>query len=117
MSQAEQPQSDAATQPAGERGTRSTLTGVVVSTKMAKTITVQVERTFRHAKYGKYVRRRNRYHAHVEQPVNLGDEVEIISARPMSASKRWRFVRVVKSAADRGVEVSAIGSDKLGGQS
>lgn len=117
MSQAEQPQSDAAAQPAGERGTRNTLTGVVVSNKMAKTITVQVERTFQHSKYGKYVRRRKRYHAHVEQPVNLGDEVEIVATRPMSALKRWRFVRVVKAAADRGIEVSAISGDKVGGQS
>lgn len=100
-----------------ERTARRIQVGVVVSNKVAKTITVQIERTFRHPKYGKYVRKREKYHAHTEVPVNVGDEVEIMSIRPMSALKRWRLVRVVKAAADRGVEISAIGGDQIGGQS
>jgi small subunit ribosomal protein S17 len=117
MTQPQDPALNEGAEATAERGTRRTLTGVVVSTKMAKTITVQVERTFKHTKYGKYVRRRKRYHAHVETPVSLGDEVEIVASRPLSASKRWRFVRVVKAGADRGVEVSAIDADKNGGNS
>ena len=96
-------------QPTSERTPRRTLTGTVVSTKMAKTITVQVERTYRHAKYGKFMRERKRYHAHVEEgQVNLGDLVEIMSARPISKLKRWRLVRVVAAAVERGAEVSAV---------
>lgn len=118
MSQAQEPSADSSAPTTGDgRAARRTLTGVVVSNKMANTITVQVERTYQHPKYGKYVRRRNRHHAHVEIPVNVGDEVEIMATRPMSALKRWRFVRVVKAAADRGVEISAIGEEKLGGNS
>lgn len=118
MSQAQEPNAvTGAASPEGDRTIRRTLTGVVVSNKMAKTITVQVERTYQHPKYGKYVRRRKRYHAHVETPVSVGDEVEIMATRPLSALKRWRFVRVVKAAADRGIEVSSIGAEKSGGNS
>ena len=46
------------------RGLRRTLTGTVTSTKMANTITVLVQRTYKHPKYGKYMRRNNKYHAH-----------------------------------------------------
>jgi small subunit ribosomal protein S17 len=105
----ESSQSAQAGESAPERTPRRTLTGTVVSTKMAKTITVQVERTYRHAKYGKFMRERKRYHAHVEEgQVNLGDMVEIMSSRPLSKLKRWRLVRVVAAAVERGAEVSAI---------
>lgn len=115
MSQAHDPSAaPGASAAESDRTIRRTLTGVVVSNKMAKTITVQVERTYQHPKYGKYVRRRKRYHAHVETHVNVGDEVEIMATRPLSALKRWRFVRVVKAAADRGIEISAIGADRVG---
>jgi len=91
------------------RTPRRTLVGTVVSTKMKKTITVQVERMYKHAKYGKYLRERERFHAHDEEGVaKMGDVVEIMSARPMSKLKRWRFVKVVSAGVDRGAEVSEI---------
>ncbi|MCC7011949.1 MAG: 30S ribosomal protein S17 [Planctomycetes bacterium] len=91
------------------RSTRRTLRGTVVSTKMQKTITVQVERMYKHAKYGKYLRERKRYHVHAEDgAAKNGDLVEIMSIRPMSKLKRWRLVRVVTAAVDRGAEVSEI---------
>ena len=86
------------------------MVGVVVSTKMDKTITVQVERMYKHPKYGKYIRERKRYHAHApEGGVSNGDVVEVMSTRPISKTKRWRLVRVVTKSVERGAEVSDIG--------
>jgi small subunit ribosomal protein S17 len=91
------------------RTPRRTMTGTVVSTKMDKTIVVQVERMYRHPKYGKYIRERKRYHVHADNgAAKLGDVVEIMSTRPMSKLKRWRLVSVVTAAVDRGAEVSEI---------
>jgi small subunit ribosomal protein S17 len=82
-----------------ERGTRRTLRGTVVSDRMAKTITVRVERVFKHAKYGKYIRRHKQYHVHDEErAAHVGDEVEILECRPMSKLKRWRLISVVRKA-------------------
>ena len=79
-----------------ERHSRRTLIGIVGSAKTEKTITVEVERTFKHPKYGKYLRRRKRYMAHDEQgSARPGDTVEIASTRAMSKRKRWRLLRVV----------------------
>ena len=81
------------------RHDRRTLIGIVTSTKADKTITVEVERTFKHAKYGKYLRRRKRYLAHDEEGLaRVGDTVEITSTRPLSKRKRWRLLRVVRRA-------------------
>lgn len=77
------------------RSTRRTLSGVVTSTKATKTITVEVERTYRHPKYGKYVRKNKRYLVHDEkETASLGDTVTIGAARPLSARKRYRLVEV-----------------------
>jgi small subunit ribosomal protein S17 len=93
------------------RGHRRTMTGRVTSTRMKDTITVLVERTFRHPKYGKYMRKNKRYHAHAEEGrAAPGDLVEIVAARPMSRLKRWRLVRVVEAARERGIEVSVASS-------
>src|SRR5688572_29868855 len=95
---------------ARERSPRRTMVGVVVSTKMDKTITVQVERMYKHPKYGKYIRERKRYHAHApEGGVSNGDVVEVMSTRPISKTKRWRLVKVVTKSVERGAEVSDIG--------
>jgi small subunit ribosomal protein S17 len=81
------------------RNNRRTLEGIVTSDKMAKTITVSVNRTYKHAKYKKIVREQKKYHAHDEQgEAHVGDRVEIMSCRPMSRLKRWRLVRVVEKA-------------------
>jgi len=92
------------------RTPRRTMVGTVVSTKMEKTLTVQVERMYRHAKYGKFLRERKRYHVHApEGGASLGDVVEVMSTRPISKLKRWRLVKVVTKAVERGAEVSEIG--------
>jgi len=89
------------------RHVRRTLVGTVTSDRMKNTITVLVERTFRHPKYGKFVRENKRYHAHDErEEAGIGDRVEIMATRPISRLKRWRLVRVVEAAAERGFEVA-----------
>ncbi len=89
------------------RNLRATLIGRVTSDKTSKTITVRVGRTFKHPKYNKYVRRDKRYHAHDEGEVaGVGDLVEIMATRPLSKLKRWRLVRVVEAAPDRGVDLT-----------
>ena len=80
-------------------GSQHTLTGLVVSSKMQKTITVRVERLVKHPKYGKYVRRTTKVLAHDEQGEGReGDIVDIAECRRVSARKAWRLVRVVKRA-------------------
>lgn len=78
-----------------DRGRRKVRKGVVVSTKMAKTVTVRVERTMRHPQYGKVIRLSKKYYAHDEEPGTLreGDTVTIVETRPISKLKRWRVVR------------------------
>ena len=73
--------------------------GIVTSTKMAKTISVNVERLVKHPRYGKYIRRRTRLIAHDENEVaKAGDRVEVSFSRPLSKTKRWRLVRGVRPA-------------------
>ncbi len=97
-----------------ERHPRRTLTGRVTSTKMHKTITVLVERTSKHPKYGKYVRTNKRYHAHDEQEVaGEGDLVEIMSTRPMSKLKAWRLVSVLQAAPERAAEIETSSAPAL----
>jgi small subunit ribosomal protein S17 len=67
-----------------------------------KTIVVEVTRNFRDPVYGKYVKRRRKYHAHDEtEQFRTNDLVEIRECRPMSATKRWEATRLV----ERPVEV------------
>ena len=82
-----------------QRGRRRVVTGVVTSDKMNKTRRVEIPRLVKHARYGKYIRRRTVCHVHDEQnESHMGDTVEIMEARPTSKLKRWRLVRVVKKA-------------------
>lgn len=75
------------------------LRGTVLGNRMDKSITVRVERTYRHPKYGKFVRRHKKYMAHDESgQAGVGDMVEIASCRPLSKHKRWRLVRIVEKA-------------------
>lgn len=67
--------------------------GTVVSTKMNKTVVVKVERTLRHPRYGKVIKRSKKLYAHNEdKPVQVGDTVTVIETRPLSKLKRWRVV-------------------------
>jgi small subunit ribosomal protein S17 len=82
-----------------ERGSGRTLTGVVKSNKMAKTIVVEVVRTVRHAKYAKFLKKRARYYAHDEKgEAGVGDKVIIVESRPLSKLKRWRLQNIAQKA-------------------
>jgi len=86
----------------GKTTGRRIVEGIVTRDKMAKTRRVEVERLVRHAKYGKFVKRRTVCYAHDEKnESHLGDTVEIIESRPLSKLKRWELVRVVKKAPSR----------------
>jgi len=90
---------------------RKVMQGRVVSTKMQKTVIVEVESTYTHPLYGKVVRRASRFKAHNADPVvaQLGDLVKIIEARPMSHEKRWRVNAIVQ----RGIVVEEIREKEL----
>jgi len=67
-----------------------TLSGLVVSDRMDKTITVKVERRVKHPVYGKFIRRSTKLHAHDgENECRLGDSVTVVECRPLSKSKTW----------------------------
>ena len=69
------------------------LQGVVISDKMDKTVTVQVERRFKHTLYKKFIRRSKKYAAHDEtNAVKVGDVVKIQECRPISKRKKWEVV-------------------------
>lgn len=71
--------------------------GIVASVKMNKTIVVEVTRLNRHPKYEKFVRQKTRFYVHDEEnKATEGDRVEIAETRPLSKTKRWRLVRILK---------------------
>ncbi len=79
-----------------------TLTGRVVSSKMQKTVAVEVERLVKHDTYGKFIRRTTKLLAHDENgESHEGDLVTIVPCRPMSRRKSWRVASVVEKAAGR----------------
>lgn len=80
------------------RDKRKILIGTVVSHKMDKTIVVSVERTVKHPRYGKYIRKTSKFYAH--DPLNAckeGDFVKIVESRPLSHLKRWRLLEIIQS--------------------
>jgi len=71
--------------------------GTVISSKMDKTVVVEVARLIRDPLYGKYIRRRSRFMAHDEKnECKIGDLVRILETRPLSRRKRWRVSSIVK---------------------
>lgn len=73
--------------------------GQVVSDRRNKTRAVKVDYQQMHNKYGKYLRRQAKYHVHDENNQSKrGDWVQIAPCRPLSKTKAWRLVRVVKEA-------------------
>jgi small subunit ribosomal protein S17 len=81
------------------RGYRKVREGLVVSDKMDKTIVVEVEDRVKHGLYGKVLRRTSKLKAHDEaNTAGIGDRVQIMETRPLSATKRWRLVSVVEKA-------------------
>ncbi len=82
-----------------ERGNRKSRIGVVVSNKMAKTVVVKVDRRVPDPKYGKIVKRAEKYKAHDENNAcQIGDKVRIVETRPMSKDKRWRVAETLEKA-------------------
>jgi len=74
---------------------RKTMTGRVVSSKMDKTVVVQVETRRRHPLYKKTIRKTTNFKAHDENnECGLGDVVRILETRPLSKDKRWRVVEI-----------------------
>ncbi len=81
-------------------GNQKTRVGIVVSNKMDKTAVVTVDRRVQHAKYKKFLTRRERYKVHDERnQCEIGDRVLIAECRPLSRDKRWRLSQVLDKAA------------------
>ncbi len=79
---------------------RKTLVGEVVSTKMAKTIVVEVDRKKSHNLYQRVIKRSKKFYAHDEKnTAHVGDVVRIEETRPLSRLKRWRLIEIVRKAA------------------
>ena len=84
----------------GNRGDRRVVEGIVLSDVRQKTITVEIKRLVKHARYGKYIFRSTHVHAHDEKnEAKKGDRVEVVETRPISKQKRWRLVKIIERAA------------------
>lgn len=82
-----------------QRNSRKTLTGVVVSDAMDKTIVVETTTFKKHPLYGKRIKSSNRFKAHDENnECGIGDKVSIMETRPLSRSKNWRLVEILEKA-------------------
>jgi small subunit ribosomal protein S17 len=83
---------------------RKTKEGRVVSDRMDKTIVVSVERLARHPLYKRVIRKTTKFKAHDEaNEARIGDTVQIEESRPLSATKRWRLIRIVARAGEHGL--------------
>ena len=81
---------------------RKTLMGLVVSNKMDKTVVVKVERKFVHPKFKKVVKSTQKYSAHDEKNECCpGDLISIRETRPLSKTKRWRLIEIIKKGEDK----------------
>lgn len=97
MSQPTETQPNVATST--DRGFRKTREGYVVSDKMNKTVTVEVEDRVQHPLYGKTIRRTRKVKAHDEaNSCGVGDRVLLMETRPRSATKRWRVTQILEKA-------------------
>ncbi len=82
-----------------ERAGRKTREGVVVSSKMDKTIVVEVSDRVKHPMYGKVMSQSTKLKAHDERnEAGVGDRVRLMETRPLSATKRWRLIEIVEKA-------------------
>jgi small subunit ribosomal protein S17 len=82
-----------------ERNLRKEKIGVVTSNKMEKSIVVVVERKVKHPKYGKFVKKTSKFHAHdASNDCGEGDTVKIAETRPLSKTKCWRLVEIIERA-------------------
>lgn len=93
----------------GPIGHKNEKVGEVVSTKMAKTIVVEVTRRVAHPVYKRIVTKRRKFYAHDEQSTaKVGDVVRIIECRPLSKLKRWQLGDVIRQAVQVGIEHPAL---------
>jgi small subunit ribosomal protein S17 len=82
-----------------KKAVERTKVGVIVSTKMQKTVVVAVENLFKHKMYQKYIKRTSKFLAHADQTdLNVGDRVVIEETRPLSKRKRWNVKEVLEKA-------------------
>jgi len=87
------------TATAVDRGTRKVRQGYVVSDKMNKTVVVQLKDRVVHPRYGKVMSRTSKVKVHDENnTAGVGDLVQIMETRPLSATKRWRLVQILEKA-------------------
>ena len=94
---------------------KKTFTGVVVSDKADKTVSVKVERKFAHPLYGKVVTRSHKYAAHDENnEFRIGDRVEIVAVRPISKTKTWKVAKLIDRP--RGIETTLAETEVAGGE-
>ena len=99
MTQSSTTQTSATAPTSRQRGFRKTREGYVVSDKMNKTVTVEVEDRVQHPLYGKTIRRTKKVKAHDEaNSAGVGDRVLLMETRPLSATKRWRVVSIIEKA-------------------
>lgn len=81
------------------RTNRKEREGLVVSSKMNKTVVVALVERVRHPKYDKFVTRTKKLYAHDEaNDAKIGDKVRLVETRPMSKTKRWRVVEILERA-------------------
>ena len=82
-----------------ERTLRKTRVGVVVSSKMDKTVVIAIEDNVKHPVYGKIIKHTLKVHAHDENnECGVGDRVAIMETRPLSKTKRWRVTEIIEKA-------------------
>jgi small subunit ribosomal protein S17 len=82
-----------------KRRPRKTMVGRVINDAMNKTITLSIERMFRHPRYKKIVKKTSKLYAHDEEnSCRVGDKVKVMSTRPLSKLKRWRVIEIIERA-------------------
>lgn len=86
---------------------RRRLTGVVTKTKLTKTVTVRVDRSYRHPLYGKVIRTSKKYLVHDELGCQLGDNIQMVESRPISKKKRWVVETILHRAAEAEIAANA----------
>jgi small subunit ribosomal protein S17 len=97
------------TTPVEKAAHKQTKVGEVISTKMSKTIVVEVTRRVAHPVYKRIVTKRKKFYAHDEQETaQVGDVVRITESRPLSALKRWTLGDIIRKAVQVGVDHPAL---------
>jgi small subunit ribosomal protein S17 len=86
---------------------RRRITGLVTRAKATKTVSVRVDRSYRHRLYGKVVHTSKQYLVHDELGCRPGDKVMIVESRPLSKRKRWVVEQIIRKATEEQVEASA----------